>query len=644
MFQISHLLFFILVSQFVLSLLAFRLGFKSININYKLAYCTFGTLILLLIVIEGIGLFSQFVKSNIFLQIALYCLLMGGNVFFILGIIDERKRLIIHNTKISSKVEELNMLADESKKMIDNSRSLVVKIDLKGRIVFASANFAKIYQRKIEDIIGHNVFKLNEQVGFYNHLWFTETLSNYSSKDESKLMINGKPRWISWNNDVLYDKDGNVEYIISVGHEVTELMEINESLKYKSLHDSLTNLLNYRGLTLSVNDLKNIKKVICFFVSVQNFAAVQNYYGINIGDEVLKKVSDEFRKYINEGHICARLAGSGFVMMILNPTEEEAVRIIYEMEESILRDVQIDNFNIHIKRNIGYAIYPDDSDEILPLISLANLAMNDSAQNEHNEISRYHPHMSKILADNIKIASKLREAISNSLIDIYFQKIVNTNSHEVEYLEALARWNDDELGYINPSTFLNVAKTSNLIDALEEYLVEKAISKFALIKKQDLYQNCKLSINLSPSSFLHSHFINLVEYCVNKNNIKPEDVCIELSENTFVHNLDLCRYFIDKYKEKGFLIAIDDFGKEYSSLSVLGSITFDVIKIDGSFVTKIHSQKNQAIIEMIVKIANLNNNQIIAESVETEHQAEILRELNCFIQQGYYFHKPEKVV
>lgn len=640
MFLMSHLLLFILVSQFVLSLLTFRQSFRSMNKNNKLAYLTFGTLILLVIAIDGFGLFIEVIEKSRVLQFSLYCLLLVGIIFSIVGMYQENNKYNFHSANIS----DLNMLAYESKKIMDNSKSLIAKIDLKGRIVFASANFSKIYNIDSEDIIGQDVFKVNERVGFRDHSWFQKTIANSSSKDESKLIINGHPRWISWNNDVLFDKEGNVEYVISVGHEVTELMEINENLKFKSLHDGLTKLLNYRGLTRSVSNLKNVEKIICFFISIQNFASVQNYYGINIGDEVIKKVGDEFNKYITGGHICARLAGSGFVIMIVNPTEEEAVRIIYQMEESILRDIQIDNFNIHIKRNIGYAVYPDDSDDIMQLVSLANLAMNDSANNEHNEISRYNSYMSKTLADNIKIASKLREAISNSFIDIHFQKIVNTNSDEVVYLEALARWHDDELGYINPSTFINVAKTSNLIDALEEYLIDKAISKFAIIKKQDLYQNSKLSINLSPSSFLHSHFINLIQYCVGKNNIKPEDVCIELSENTFVHNLDLCRYFIDKYKEKGFLIAIDDFGKEYSSLSVLGSITFDVIKIDGSFVTKIHSRKNQAIIEMIVKIASLNNNQIIAESVETKHQAEILRELNCFIQQGYYFHRPEKVI
>lgn len=635
----SELLLVIFVFNFSLSFIVFVRNFKKLNNYQKYSYFAFSFLTVFAVVVTS---FSQKAQKSLVIDFGFYSLLFISFLIFLFGLFysNKKPRVMVGE----SKEEQLNTLAFESKKIIDNSQSLVVKIDMKGNIVFASSNYSKLFASKTLSAVGLNVFKLNEQFGFYNNSWFENAIMNHSSTDESKIVVNGEPRWISWNNDVLYGRDGKVEYIISVGHEVTELMKVNKKLEFKSMHDSLTNLLNYRGLSRKVKELKNVREIYCFFIAVQNFASIQNYYGIDVGDEVLKEFSKEFSMYNSQGHLCARLAGSGFVVMIINPSEEEIAKVLFEMEKSILKDIQIDNMNIHIKRNIGYAVYPGDTTDIMQLVSLANLAMNDSANNHHNEISCYNTMMSKTLADNIKIASKLRGAITNSLIDIYFQKIINTNNSEVEYLEALARWNDDELGYVNPRTFLTVAQKSNLIDALDEYLIKKAIKKFAVIKTRSEYRNAKLSINLSPTSFLHNTFVSLVESCVHENNINPQDVCIEISENTFVNNLDLCKYFIKKYKEKGFLIAIDDFGKDYSSLSVLGSIEYDVIKIDGSFVSKIYSEKNQAIIEMIVKIANLNNNQIIAESVENKHQADILRQLNCFIQQGYYFHKPEKVV
>jgi len=185
---------------------------------------------------------------------------------------------------------------------------------------------------------------------------------------------------------------------------------------------------------------------------------------------------------------------------------------------------------------------------------------------------------------------------------------------------------------------------SNLIDYLEDYLVATAIKKFKLIKEQPKYQRSILALNLSPSVLLRDGFSSFIDNCLESNGLSSEDICIEITENTFVHNIDLCNYFIQMYKEKGFRIAIDDFGREYSSLAILDNIDYDIIKIDGTFIHNLNSDKNLAIIKMIIEIAQMAHKTIIAEGVETSRESQQMRDLQCYLQQGFFFHKPEKLV
>jgi EAL domain-containing protein (putative c-di-GMP-specific phosphodiesterase class I) len=124
-------------------------------------------------------------------------------------------------------------------------------------------------------------------------------------------------------------------------------------------------------------------------------------------------------------------------------------------------------------------------------------------------------------------------------------------------------------------------------------------------------------------------------------NLRPEDICIEISEGTFINKLELCISRINHFKKMGYLIALDDFGVEYSSLAVLEKVNFDVIKIDAHFIKHIDKASNQEIIKMIRRITDLNFKEMIAEGVETEEQSQKLKHLGCHIQQGFYLHKPE---
>lgn len=552
--------------------------------------------------------------------------------------------LVNTSTALASKVSEFQNLEFESRKIIDNTKELIAKIALDGTIIYTSKAFERVYPTKSKTLVGYNLFELNESYGHTDHSWFYETIEKHTSTQISKLQIGGEEVWISWVNDVLLNPLGNVEYIISVGHDITELQNLNKHLEYQATHNELTGLLNYQGLINAISKLENLVEVHTFFIDLRQFSQIVDYYGVANGENVIKNVANSLKRFDNGKNLLCRFTGDQFVVLLINPYEDEVEDAISYLNQMIIELHVIESSQIQIKKNIGYAIYPIDGDDVLKLISLSSLAMKDAALKDSSKIIRYDSSMSKQLEQNIKFSIKLREAITNDIVDVHFQEVINVKTSEVAFVEALARWTDSEEGYIRPDIFIQAAIHSNLVHMLERYLVKKAIDKFAKLKQLKRYQNTRLTINISPSSFIQEEYVIFIEEVLKLKKVDVKDVVIEISEKTFIHNIDECKRMINKYKKIGVGIAIDDFGREYSSLSILDEIEYDIIKIDGSFIQNIQNPKNFAIVQMIVHIAHLANRFVIAESVETKEEVDVLTQLNCKYQQGYYFHKPEKLV
>lgn len=248
----------------------------------------------------------------------------------------------------------------------------------------------------------------------------------------------------------------------------------------------------------------------------------------------------------------------------------------------------------------------------------------------------------KSFTENNGMAKKLTHAINNELIDIYFQKIIDTKSNSILYVEQLARWNDADFGSIEPETFFEVASHSKQLFKLEYYLINKSIKQYKAYCMNS-YEKPQLALNLTPEIFLHKDTVKYLESCLKKHHINASKVCVEISENMFINDHELCIKQIKRYKEFGFSIALDDFGKSYSSLGLLENIEYDVIKIDRMFTNTIHKEQTQEIIKMIQKIAHMASKTIIVEGVEKEMQQYHLHKLNCYTMQGFWLHRPEKM-
>lgn len=555
---------------------------------------------------------------------------------------DIGERDVMESTLKKAK-EDVEVLAQENSKIIAYSGSLITKCKSDGTIVFMSSSYRAYYDGEIDPIEGRSIFELNEKMGYMDQEWFKDVLEKRESSHQSRIISHGEERFITWKNDCMVDAEGRVEYIISEGNDITDLMKLNRKLEEQNRHDSVTGLYGQYGLYEVLKE-RTMKRSIVYSIHVHNLDIIRNYYGYSFGDFILKQIGQKIMAYLEKKDIIARFDGDQFVVVIMNPKVEHEQNLRLMMEDQLYEDYEISDAKFTFKKTIGCARFPEDASSVEQVISHAILANRHASNQAINRVTCYQEKMIDDLKNNIRMAYKLQLAIKNQSIDVHFQKIFQATDQSVHYLEALSRWIDDELGIIKPDVFFNIAVNANIVDLLDAYVIEKAISKFQKIKQDPLYQHSKLSLNLSPSTFLIDSFPKKIARFAKQYGILPSDLVIEISENTFVYNLITCKKIIQAYRHEGFMIAIDDFGSQYSSLSILDHIDYDIIKMDGSFINNLSSEKNRTIIEMIVKLCNQTKKHMIAERVETKYDHDLLISLGCTLHQGYYFHRPEKMI
>ncbi|BCR35777.1 EAL domain-containing protein [Mariniplasma anaerobium] len=539
---------------------------------------------------------------------------------------------------------QLKELSISNKKVIENTNELIVILDMNGNVIQASNKYCEIFNYDPDEIVGVYVNDIGNRYHSDFDEWIKDVAEKKITTSVTKYKKNDEDFLISWKNVLLNDGDGKPKSIISMGEDITKITNLRNSLEYQANYNQITGLLNKNGLNKRIKELKDVRSAACFNIDIDEFYTVTDYYGIQISEQLLKILGNELKNIISSNDILANQSEDQFLLILINPSKVLIEKTKEILEEQIVKSYTIGDLYIQIKKRIGYAIYTDDTKNFNDLINYAALASYHKPDTQYNQVTRYQPIMKENLENNIILGNRLFEAIKNKKIDIHMQYIMDASTQKAIYVEALARWHDDVLGFIVPDEFFKVARKSNLIEMLELNLIEKSLSSFKILKEKEGQQDLKLTINLTPEMFLKEGFAQQFYDITILNQVNPKDVFVEVSENTFVHNNFICNEMIKRFKSFGFYIAIDDFGSMYSSLAVLENIEYDMIKIDGSIINHLESKKNHAIVEMISRIGSLSHKIIVAELVESKEVSDILLKVNIYLQQGYYFHKPQKMI
>ncbi len=544
--------------------------------------------------------------------------------------------------QLSDNENVLATVEKENGRVVSDSHSIILKLDSEGRLLYASRAAIRFYDMTPKDVLGEPITTINESVGQHNHDWFYEALEGNQGTEIFDITNTEGRRWIRWCYEGV-KANGRLSHIYISGDDVTPLVEANLRIEFDKYHDELTGLLNQRGLYREISALTDVDRGAAFFIDIDNFSQINDYYGHETGNRILISIADFLRGFESKQCFASRYSGDQFVLYCHGEmaSEENIQNTLKRLSRSLSSTHRTEDITVEIKKNIGYATYPEHTHDLAKLVSNASLAMKQARHEKIYHIVRYEPHMTQKLQQNIHVANKLRQAINSETIDIHFQEVKDTETNRTVYVEQLARWIDETIGAIPPEDFISIAIDSNLILTLERYLVDRSLELFSRHYLSQDQPRPRLAINLAPQSIMNTDFLDYLLKQLDHYGMTANDVVVEISEKTFVHHMEHYIRRIDAFKEHSFTIALDDFGKEYSSLGILDAVPFDIIKIDSLFTQHLDKQKNREIVRMIRRISELSGKQIVAEGVEEPTQRDRLMELGCTIQQGYLFDWPD---
>lgn len=456
----------------------------------------------------------------------------------------------------------------------------------------------------------------------------------------------GKFKWILMHGKTVSDDEGAQFRTFGSIIDITERKKLEEEMRYMAYHDLLTGLPNkslfMEQLKETINYSKNNNNVgSVIFVDIDNFKIINDTLGHDYGDLLLKIVAQLLNFCIEDYGMLARFGGDEFLILIPNIKNEDRIKeLCNNILENFRNPFEVNEKQVYCSLSMGICLFNGNSGDVNEIIKNADTAMYNSKNNGKNTYSFFHESMLNSILRKKVIDNALRNALINNEFELYFQPQVSAKTRNIEGVEALLRWNSSELGMVGPNEFIPVAEETGLILKIGEWVINSAC-KQAKEWKEKGYKFGTMSINISPIQIGKEYLVDLINKALEDNKLLPRELEIEITEWTLIKSIEEKSEILKNISKSQVKIAIDDFGKGYSSLNYLTKLPINTLKIDKSFVDMITEKKSYfAIVECIIQLANRLNYNVVAEGVENEEQYTILRNLGCDLIQGYYFSKP----
>jgi diguanylate cyclase (GGDEF)-like protein len=428
-----------------------------------------------------------------------------------------------------------------------------------------------------------------------------------------------------------------------MGPAGTALEQHNQKeLQRMAYTDHLTGLGNRNRLAdkirqLAVDRAADPAPFTVGIVNLDGFKPINDLFGQASGDEILCQVAHRLKACVPDGATVTRHDGDEFAIVLPLVFERTGAERAGQLIKDVLSaPYDLGDRNVRLSASLGFAVYPFAGEEFEELMKSAETALYRSKRRGRGQITVYSREIAQEMKRATQLEQALRNAIINDTVDVHFQPIVRLRDNRVVGFEALARWIDPDLGFVSPAVFVPLAEERGFIDTLSETLLRKA-AEATLAWPRDLF----LSFNLSSVQLMDLRTSYNTLSILNSVGFDPRRLEMEITETAVMTSADTARRIIKELKDAGIRISLDDFGTGQSSLGRLRDFTFDKVKIDRAFVSAITTDRtSEHIIKAIITMCEGLDLEVVAEGIETEAEAQKLRELGCGMGQGYHFGRP----
>jgi diguanylate cyclase (GGDEF)-like protein/PAS domain S-box-containing protein len=429
------------------------------------------------------------------------------------------------------------------------------------------------------------------------------------------------------------------------------LLEKQQHLDHLAHHDQLTGLPNRLYLAAhlpgAIEEARRTSSVLAvLFLDLDRFKHINDSRGHEAGDKLLKAVAQRIRATVRTEDVVVRMGGDEFIVILKTVRSSEQVNeTAARINEALSAPVPVDGRPVVTTVSIGVSLYPRDGADMGELLRHSDTAMYQAKDRGRNNFQLFSPGMDRKLKERMAIETSLRNALQRDQLDVHYQPIVDIRTNRVVALESLLRWQVPGQGLIPPDKFIGVAEETGLIVPIGEFVLARAFGDVSKWRASGCVP-VPIAVNISAVQLQRANLPATIEKLTRAHGVRPSMLQLELTESAVFERSEgrsgeSNEDAVSRLRELGVRIAIDDFGTGYSSLSYLKRWRVDYLKIDRSFVRDLVTDASDlAIVGAIIAIAKHLNIEIIAEGIEGWQQLEVLRQLGCWLAQGYLLAKP----
>lgn len=428
---------------------------------------------------------------------------------------------------------------------------------------------------------------------------------------------------------------------------LAEQKKARHELQWMANFDKLTELPNRRLMEVALKsriekaNRKRNDELAVVFIDIDNFKMINDTLGHHYGDDLLRQVVERLNAEVPTNGLLSRFGGDEFVFLLFEYGSLENIHSLFErLNEQLELGFELGGLRYRVTASYGVSLFPTDGDTVAELISNADAAMHQAKEQGKNRACFYTSDINERLHDYQRISGLLHHAVTDNKLELYFQPQVNVADGSMSSCEALLRCFPEGAKPIPPTIFIPIAEKSGLINRIGDWVIESACKQLHEWKGTHL-AGVRIDINLSGKQLTNQNLAETILSTLQRFQIAPSQLGIELTENEVIGSDQEQIAQLEHLKAAGVHISIDDFGTGYSSLVYLRRLPVCSLKIDRSFL--LHAMENKsdlAIMDAIVTVGHSLGLTVVVEGVETEQQAQSMRDLGCDVLQGYLFARP----
>ncbi|WP_348697002.1 EAL domain-containing protein [Duganella fentianensis] len=444
--------------------------------------------------------------------------------------------------------------------------------------------------------------------------------------------------------------------VLGLVRDISERKRNEEQIRRLAYCDSLTGIPNRQAFleTLEAElrrSRKDKHKFAVLFMDLDAFKRINDTLGHDVGDHLLKAVSERLRETIRPSDLVsrteaddsnlARLGGDEFTILIPDLERvEDALAVAQRVKDAMCRPFQLDSHEIFVTASIGISLYPEDGEDCSSLLKFADTAMYHAKNCGKNNAKLYSSSLTMQIMSHVQLEVGLRKALQNGELYLLYQPQIDVGSATIVSVEALVRWRHPERGIISPTEFIPLAEETGLIVPIGEWVLRTACQQARQWQCSDEHP-LRIAVNLSARQFKDENLSQMVLSALQDSGMPAGLLELELTEGTLMDDARATLQTLERLRAIGVYLSIDDFGTGYSSMNYLKRFNVSALKIDRSFITGLpQDSENAAITRAIIAMAHGLKLSVVAEGVETNEQLRMLEQYGCDMVQGYYLGHP----